>query len=423
MENMKEQFVQALRAGVVPATGCTEPVAIALAAAKAMEYVDEKIAEILVEVSPNVMKNALAVMVPGTGEPGLLIAAAAGAIAGDATAGLSVIADVPANKVDEIKQLAHSGKVRAKVALVPDDLFVQVTIKTVAKNTIVVAIAGGHTNIYLVRKNEQYIVKEKRPAAHQVSKNSTFLRQCHFKDIWNFAVEVDCAEITFMQKAGDLNMALAREGLEKDYGISLGDSLKEAAKNDLSNKIIAYAAAASDARMGGAQLPAMSNSGSGNQGITATVPVCVLAENMAVSSEKLTRALTLSHLTALYIHSFLPVLSAFCATASAAMGAAAGSIYLKTGSYQQACNAIKNMCGDAVGMVCDGAGCSCAMKVATSVSAMTRAVNLALNGVTIPASNGLVCEDIDKTLHGIGDLATIGLKETDKVILETMLNK
>lgn len=190
-------------------------------------------------------------------------------------------------------------------------------------------------------------------------------------------------------------MTIAAAGLENDYGLTLGKSIDQAKNSgfggginaDLENRIVAYTAAASDARMGGASLPAMSNSGSGNQGITASVPVCVVAKFVEADDEQLTRALTLSNLTAIYIHSFLPVLSAFCATDSAAMGAAAAAIYLLGGERKQAEMAIKNMAGDAAGMVCDGAGCSCAMKVATSTSSMYRAVNLARQGVVIPASN------------------------------------
>lgn len=422
-ETNEKMFLKALKKGVVPATGCTEPVAVALAAAKAMVYLDhEPIKQIMVKVSPNVMKNALAVMVPGVGEPGLLIAAAAGALTGDSSAGLSVIATIPRQKVPAIKELAHSGKIRAQVASVADDLYVEVMVQT-RVDKVTVRIAGGHTNIYEIEKNQDFIFKKTRPATHQVSEINHFLQQTSLATIWKFATTVDLAKIMFMEQAGRLNMALAQAGLQHDYGIAVGNHLKTATTGDLEQKIVAYSAAASDARMGGIQLPAMSNSGSGNQGITATVPVCVTAKELEVDQEHLVRALTLSHLTALYIHSFLPVLSAFCATASAAMGAAAGTVYLRTGNYQAAAAAIKNMCGDVVGMVCDGAGCSCAMKVANSAATMCRAVKLALAGVVIPATNGLVAEDVDQTLRGIGQLATIGMKGTDPAILKVMLNK
>jgi Uncharacterized conserved protein len=225
-----------------------------------------------------------------------------------------------------------------------------------------------------------------------------------------------------MKQAADLNVALSDEGLHNKYGLQLGCSLINDNRT-LDNQILTYTVAASDARMGGATLPAMSNSGSGNQGISATMPVWVVAQNLDVSDEKLIRALTLSHLTAIYIHAFLPVLSAFCAADSAAMGAAAGVMYLLEDDYEAACMAIKNMVGDSVGMVCDGAGCSCAMKVASAVSSMYRATQLARKGIVIPSSNGLVCDDIDVTIQGLGVLGTEGLKETDPVILNIMMNK
>jgi Uncharacterized conserved protein len=227
-----------------------------------------------------------------------------------------------------------------------------------------------------------------------------------------------------MKQAADLNLALSKEGLAHNYGLQLGESLLDKEEQaTLDNQIITYTVAASDARMGGANLPAMSNSGSGNQGISATMPVWVVAQHVQADEEQLIRALTLSHLTAIYIHAFLPVLSAFCAADSAAMGAAAGVVYLMNQDYDTACMAIKNMAGDSVGMVCDGAGCSCAMKVASSVSSMYRSTKLALKGIVIPASNGLVCDDIDATIRGIGKLGTEGLKGTDPVVLDIMMQK
>lgn len=425
-----ELFIQNLQAGVKPATGCTEPIAVAFAAANCMAHLeDSQIEAIDVQVSPNVMKNAMAVMVPGIGEPGLAVAAATGALAGNYTAGLDVIASIPAASIPKIKTLAHSGKVQAGIAPVEDDLYVEVGIRSLS-GEVRVYIAGSHTNIYRIEKNGQRIVDLARPASHAVSELKLGMQQATFKQVWDFALQIPLDQIAFMQQADTLNVALAKAGLQEQYGLQLGQSIQRAKADvlggtgtDLQETIMAYTAAASDARMGGAPLPAMSNSGSGNQGITATVPVSMVARHIGATDEQLIRAQTLSHLTAIYIHAFLPVLSAFCATDSAAMGAAAGIVYLLGHDYERACMAIKNMTGDAPGMVCDGAGCSCAMKVATSTSSMYRAVNLALQGVVIPATNGLVCEDIDETIHGIGILGTKGMKETDPAVLEVMMNK
>lgn len=416
------KFIEVLHDGVVPATGCTEPIAVALGAANCMKYLSTKsIDHITANVSLNILKNATAVMVPGTGEAGLKVAAATGALIGDSDSGLKVIAGIKPTDVPDILKLAHSDKIAVNLAQVPDDLYVDVEIKSGA-DQVKVWIAGSHTNIFKITKNDVVLFEKQRPAPHAKSPLKDFLQTKSLAKIWKFATTVPLEKIKFMKQAQTLNLALAQEGLNKAYGIRLGQSLFKGPKS-LDNQILAYTAAASDARMGGATLAAMSNSGSGNQGITATVPVCITAKELQVSDEQLIRALTLSNLTALYIHAFLPVLSAFCATDSAAMGAAAGIVYLRTNDYQMATKAINNMAGDAAGMVCDGAGCSCAMKVATSVSSMLRSVNLALQGIVIPASNGLVAADVDQTIRGIGRLGSEGLKETDPVVLNIMLNK
>uniref|UniRef100_UPI00359C40A2 L-cysteine desulfidase family protein n=1 Tax=Enterococcus faecalis TaxID=1351 RepID=UPI00359C40A2 len=430
MEN-SNLFIQVLKEGVQPATGCTEPVAVAFATATAMDYLESKvISKIFVEVSANIMKNAMAVIVPGTNRPGLQVAAAAGAIVGDSSAGLKVISGVNASNLSTICSLADSGKIDIKVADVEDDLYVKVTIMS-EKNTVSVWVAGNHTNVFKIEKNNKIIKNNLKPMPHAISETNTLLQQCTLREIWDFALLEPLENITFMLEARKLNMALSAEGLSKCYGLGLGRSINDAKRlklgseieSDLCNKLIAYTAAASDARMGGAQLPAMSNSGSGNQGITATVPVCVIAKEFECSDEKLIRALTLSHLTALYIHAFLPVLSAFCAANSAAMGAAVAICYLMGKNYEEAAYSINNMISDASGMICDGAGCSCAMKVATSVSSMYRAINLVLQGIVVPESNGLVFDCIEETIKALGKLVTNGFKETDEVILNTMLEK
>lgn len=420
-------FLHCLRAEVAPATGCTEPIAIAYAAANALTYLeDDTIEAITVRVSPNVMKNTMAVMVPGVGEPGLAVAAAAGAVAGDPDAGLDVIAAITVAQVAAIKQLAHSGRVHTSMAAVADDLYVAVKVTTRA-GWAQVEIAGSHTNIYRVEKNGIRLIDQPKPAAHARSAQKAALQQVSLRRIWDFATTVPLAKITFMQAADKLNWALAEVGLTQAYGLGVGRAYSPKhtfdAEADLAAQIQAYTTAASDARMGGAALPAMSNSGSGNQGITATIPISVIARAQNVDDEHLLRALTLSHLTALYAHAYLPVLGPFCATDTAAMGAAVGSSYLLALGYAGACKAVRNMAGDAPGMVCDGAGASCALKVGTAVNSMYRAVQLAAQDIVVPATNGLVCADVDETIRGIGHLGTVGMQGVDAAVLNVMLNK
>lgn len=433
-ENTDDLFIQALKENVRPATGCTEPVAVAYAAATARSLLDDPavgaIEAVKVQVSPNIMKNALAVIVPGTGQPGLKVATAAGIVSGDCKAGLKVIADIREDELSAILDLARSGKITVGVAPVDDDLYVGLRIVQV-KDDVTVTIAGDHTNIFRIEKNGVRLKDEPRPAAHELSPVKQALQKHTLQEIWDFSLNAPFERIAFMEEAGTMNMDLAREGLSHEYGLGLGRSMDGARKvgfgsgteADLSTKMIAYASAASDARMGGAQLPAMSNSGSGNQGITASVPVSAVAEQGKADRETRVRALTLSHLTVIYIHAFLPILSAFCAADTAAMGAAVAIVYLMGHDYDVAARAVQNMAGDADGMICDGAGCSCAMKVASSVSSMHRCVNLAMQGTVIPSSNGMVCPDVDETIRGIGKLGTTGMRATDKTILEIMLAK
>ncbi|MBL3717034.1 serine dehydratase subunit alpha family protein [Lactococcus garvieae] len=425
-EEIKTSFLEVLEEGVKPATGCTEPVAVAYAAAICSKYLgSSKIASINIRVSANVMKNALAVIVPGTGEAGVKVAAAAGAIGGDAEAGLKVISNLKENVLREILELAKSDHISAEVVPVEDKLYVEVTIMS-REDTVTVKIAGGHTHVYWIQKNEEVIFEKEKPLSDEESKHTNFLKSCRFTEIWEFATCQDLESICSLKRAKDLNMALVKEGLEHDYGMKIGKTLlgeRQLQLLSLEEKIVVCTAAASDARMGGAQRPAMTNSGSGNQGITATVPVCVFAQHREISDEKLIRALTLSHLTALYIHAFLPLLSAYCATDSAAMGAAAALIYLESEDEIKAEMAIKNMIGDAVGMICDGAGFSCAIKVVSSVSSMYRAVRLAQAGIVIPATNGIVSENVDDCIRDLGRYVSEGMQTSDPVILDIMMNK
>lgn len=427
-QNKEKMYLKALHNGVSVATGCTEPVAVAFAVATCAKQLDhEEPQKIDVEVSANIMKNAIAVIVPGTGHPGLPIAAAVGYLFGDPDKGMKVIPKLAPADEKAIVALADSGKINISVADVKDKLYVHVKVTTVADNTAEVYIAADHTNIYLLKKSGGTIFEKERPAVDSLADWELFMQDASLQEIWDFCTTAPVDELAFIKVAREDNMALAAEGLTHDYGMKVGRSLNNpngiGYDDTLANRIVAYTAAASDARMGGAQLPAVTNSGSGNQGITATVPVCVVAEEQNASDEQLIRALALSHLTAIYVHSFLPILSAYCATHSAAMGAATGICYLYNGRVEDASRAIKNMIGDATGMICDGAGCSCAIKVATSIQTMFKAVNLALQGITIPGTNGVVCNCVDNTIRYLGKLTCKGITASDPVILKLMMNK
>ena len=301
-DKTKELFLSALQQGVVPATGCTEPISIAYAAAVCMSYLEseqpskhkagcgaaDKIESLSIKVSPNIMNNALAVIVPGTSEPGLVIAAAAGALVGLAQEGLGVISKLEACELAQIKEFASSGKITAELAAVEDDLYVEAVLIDKQGNKVECYIASEHTHIFKLVRNGCSLIEKERPAPHAISPIKQALQDCSFKEVWNFAHQIELEKISFINTAADLNMELAKIGLEQNFGLGLGRSIRQAndinfgggMDADLCTKLIAYTSAASDARMGGALLPAMSNSGSGNQGITATVPGCVLAQEL-----------------------------------------------------------------------------------------------------------------------------------------------
>ncbi|MEL4505457.1 L-serine ammonia-lyase, iron-sulfur-dependent, subunit alpha [Luteococcus sp. H138] len=422
-----ERIIAALRGGVAPATGCTEPISLAYAAARAAAELGEEIQRIEARVSPNVMKNAMAVMVPGTGMPGLEIAAAIGAIDGDPTAGLAVLGALTEAGVARARRMVDEARVLVTVADVPDDLYAEAVVIGAA-HRVRVCIAGSHTNVYRVERDGEALLDDPRPQPTQLSPTTEFLRSLTLREVYGFATTVQTERVDFILEAERLNRELSAAGQGGDYGLGVGAAMLQAidtglGSNDLPSRMVALTSAASDARMGGAPLPAMTNAGSGNQGITATLPVTVVADDRGSTPDERIRALTMSHLTALYIHASLPVLSAFCAAVTAGMGAAAGLSLLLDGRYETVERAVSTMAGDTIGMVCDGAGASCAMKVASSVGSANRAVLLALAEQRVPGSNGMVFDDVDQTIRGIGRLATRGMAGTDPEILQIMLSK
>ncbi len=424
----EDEIIAAVRAAVVPATGCTEPVALAFAAAVAAKNLKEPVESIEAFVSANLMKNGMGVSVPGTGMKGLYIAAAVGALGGDSEKGLEVLDGLDEGAVEAAKKMLAEHRVTLSVSDTPHILYAQAVLK--GKNhTAMVCIADSHTDIIRTEYDGKVIFESKEKKVIK-SDDKKLWQGLSLREIFNFACKVPLDKISFIEEAARLNDKLSQEGLERPYGLHIGRTLKAAIKRgyvgeDLLNEVTIRTVAASDARMGGAPLPAMTNSGSGNQGITATEPVCAVASFVGATDEDLTRALFLSHSTAVYIHAFLPKLSALCAASTAAMGAAAGMAYLLDGKHrlEVAARAISTMCGDMVGMVCDGAANSCSMKVATACSAAVRAVLLALDDSFVTGDEGLVADAVDETVRNVGKLACQGMKKTDVEILNIMLEK
>ena len=419
-------FLKTLRREVVPALGCTEPISLALASAVAARWLGDVPERIEARVSANLMKNGMGVTVPGTGMTGLAIAAAVGALGGDADGGLEVLRKLSPEAVTEGKRLLAEGRVTVSIAAVPHILYAEACLHK-GNDRVRVCIADSHTHVVCVEKNGQ-IVFQADEMAPESGEQDAALGGATAVDIFDFAISVPFHEIEFILEAARLNGHLADAGMSGDFGLHIGATMRRniamgRLSDDLQTRLVMRASAASDARMGGATLPAMSNSGSGNQGIVATVPVMVVAEHFGANDEALARALTLSHLMAIYIHGKLPRLSALCAVTTAAMGAAAGMAWLMGGTSRTVNLAVGSMIGDLAGMICDGASNSCAMKVSTSAGAAYKAVLMALDDVGVTGREGIVADDVDQSIANLCALAGGSMMHTDRQIVEIILAK
>ena len=432
MHNEKwNSYIELIKTEVVPALGCTEPVSLALAAATAMKYLDGRCPEhIEVWVSGNLMKNGMGVGVPGTGMKGLSIAAAVGALGGAPDAGLEVLKSLTPETVAAAKKLLDEDKVTVKVKQVPNILYVECIIST-RSDTVTVFIEDEHTHITKIIKNQETVYNatdsgtettEKYERMHLLAKNT------RVEEVWDFAMNAPIGMIEFIEEASVLNERISKEGLKGDYGLKIGKTLaanvkKGILKQDLMTAVMERSSAASDARMDGCELPVMSNSGSGNQGIAATMPVVVTAEFVDADREKIIRALILSHFMAIHIKAHLNRLSALCAVTVAAMGGSVGIVYLMGGTLEQGKYAIENMIGDVAGIICDGAKASCSLKVSSSVNAAVKAALLALDNIRVTSEQGINATEVEEVINNLGVLASEGMKDTDQTILNIMTSK
>ncbi|MFQ1729299.1 serine dehydratase subunit alpha family protein [Aeromonas veronii] len=427
MKQAWQQYLQIIQQVVKPALGCTEPIAAAYAAAVATRQLGCEPGRLEVAVSDNLYKNSMGVYVPGTGKIGLAIAAAAGAIGGNADAGLEVLAAIQPEQVDRAQQLIDAGKVQVSRTAAPEFIFCRVTVYGTddkgEEHSAEVTLCGGHTRIVEQRRDGEVTF-----TADQSQGGATG-SICDGVDIsiaaiYEFATQVEFEQIRFILKASELNGKLSAEGMNNPYGLEIGRTMQQNIDagligEDVMNRIVMMTAAASDARMGGATLPAMSNFGSGNQGIAATIPVMVIAERFAASEEQLARALIMSHLGAIYIKSHYPPLSAFCGNTVTSAAASMAMVYLAGGSFEQSCFAIQNVLSDSAGMVCDGAKASCAMKVSTSSGAAVRGFLMALNSHSV-SGQGIVAGNVDQTIRNVGQMVKEGMSATDSTIIDIM---
>ncbi len=425
MTERERGIIELIHSQVKPALGCTEPIAVALAAAKAAELLEipDRLSarfDISVSVSGNILKNGMGVGVPGTGMTGLRIAAALGAVCGKSAYGLEVLKDLDEASVARAKSL--EAEVKLGLAETAHVLYVSVRISCGGRDAVAV-IRDGHDNIVRLELCGKLLSDTDSSCGGGSEGHCSGLS---VREIYDFVQSVSASDISFILEDRTLNLALAREGLAGDYGLNVGSTIA-ADEEDFGRDFLAYAmsltAAASDARMAGCTLPAMSNSGSGNQGITVSMPVIAYALHYGVDDERLSRALCLSNLIAIHIKSHLGLLSALCGCVVASTGAACGICWLKGGTYEQVCATIKNMIGNITGMVCDGAKVGCAMKVASGVSSAVQSCQLALAGHCVSRRDGIIDDDIERSIRNLGRVGSVGMHETDNVILDIMVCK
>ncbi len=419
-EAQRAQIKSLMEREVVPAIGCTEPVAVALCVARACEKLGRTPEKIVVTLSPNVLKNAMGVGIPGTGMTGLPIAIALGALIGKSEYGLEVLRDSSPETVERGKKFIEENRIEISAKEnAPDKLYIEAVVSA-GKDSARAIIQGGHT---VFVEEDCGLTKKSNTTGEQHEAVPLTLRT-----VWDYATESPIEELKFILEAARLNKAVAQESLKNNYGHCVGRTLDrpEMAKligEGVLTRLLVNTGAACDARMAGATNPVMSNSGSGNQGITATLPVVTFAEQTGASEEKLTRALILSHLTAIYIKQSLGRLSALCGCVVAATGSSCGITYLMGGEYRHVAFTVKNMVANITGMVCDGAKPSCALKIATGVSTALLSSVMAMENRYVSSLEGIVDEDVDKTIANLARIGRDGMNETDRLILEIMTTK
>ena len=430
MNTNKEAIINLIQQEVVPAIGCTEPMAVALCTARATEMLGCRPEKITAQLSGNILKNAMGVGIPGTGMIGLPIAIALGALIGKSEYQLEVLKDLTPEALEEGKRFVAEGRIH--IGVKPDIcelLYIEITCEAAGKSETAI-IEGSHTKFRGPSPNPSPVWRgeNESPKKEASPMGGGLEGALSLRAVYEFAMETPVEDLRFILKTRDLNMQAAREALKHNYGHNLGKTIERPlAKgifgNSIYSHIIAKTAAACDARMGGAMIPVMSNSGSGNQGICATNPVAVYAEENENTEEELIRALTLSHLTAIYIKQSLGRLSALCGCVVAGIGSSVGITYLMGGSFEHVCRSVKNMIANLTGMICDGAKPSCSLKIASGVSTAVMSAVLSMEGKCVSSAEGIVDDCVDKTIHNLTSIGAEAMCQTDHMVLDIMTHK
>lgn len=425
----RERIIALVHKEVVPAIGCTEPMAVALCTARATEQLGCKPESIEALLSANILKNAMGVGIPGTGMTGLPIAIALGALVGKSDYQLEVLRDLTPETLKAGRQYIEEDRIHIDLKKgIREKLYIEIVV-TAGERQATAVIAKGHTDFIYIADGrlDDTTLQELLPATATGAPESEDI-QLNLKLVYDFATTAPLDEIRFILETRDYNMKASYEALKGNYGHNLGKSIdRPLAKGILGNSIyshmIARTASACDARMGGAMIPVMSNSGSGNQGICATIPVCVYAQENENTEEELIRALMLSHLTAIYIKQSLGKLSALCGCVVASTGSSVGITYLMGGDYARCCASVKNMVANLTGMICDGAKPSCSLKLTSGVSTAILSALLAMEGKCVTSQEGIVDDDIDRSIHNLTAIGADAMNITDEMVLRIMTTK
>ena len=419
-ETLYRAYVKILEEELIPAMGCTEPIAVAYAGALARQTLGALPRSVDVQVSANIIKNVKSVVVPHTGGlRGIAAAAAAGIVAGDAGKELEVLSAVTQEQIAPMADYLHNTPIAISPS--PSGYIFDIQIRAEAGgHTAFVQIAGSHTNVIRIERDGQALLARDYTEGGQVDRTDRSL--LNVEQIVAFA---DCVEIgdvrAVLDRQIDFNTAIAQEGLRGNWGANIGSVLLKAYGNDVANRAKATAAAGSDARMSGCEKPVVINSGSGNQGMTASLPVIVYAEELKATREQLYRALVVSNLVTIHLKTGIGRLSAYCGATSAGCGAGAGVTYLQGGKAHEIAHTIVNAVAINSGMICDGAKPSCAAKIASAVEAGLLGMQMQRQGEQFYGGDGIVVKGVENTIHNVGRLARFGMAETDREIIDMML--
>jgi len=421
----RTKILKLIQQEVIPAIGCTEPISVALCTAKATEILGTIPEKITVYLSANILKNAMGVGIPGTGMIGLPIAIALGALIGKSEYQLEVLKECTHEAVKRGKKMIDQKSISISLKEnIQEKLYIEVCCQT-SQNHSTAIIAGEHTHFIYISKNNDVLLNKK---LDENNNHEEQILELNLQKVYDFATTSPINEIRFILESARTNKYAAEQSFKYDFGHSLGKTLRgkfehKIMGDSIFSHILSYTSAACDARMAGAMIPIMSNSGSGNQGIAATLPIVIYAEENGKTEEELIRALILSHLTVIYIKQSLGRLSALCGCVVAATGSSCGITYLMGGKYPQITAAVKNMIANLTGMICDGAKPSCALKLTSGVSTAVLSAILAMEQKCVTSVEGIIENDVDQCIRNLTLIGSQGMNETDKIVLDIMTHK